>query len=73
MNNVSSKELSPIGKAMRDKGIQPGWLAKKLGVTVQTIRNYRYGERTPTPNVLYEIAQALGLQMEDLVEVNKAS
>jgi transcriptional regulator with XRE-family HTH domain len=61
-----------FGRRLQDLRLRAGLtqqsLAEKSGLTFFTIRNWEQGQRFPSALALYQLAQALGVTMESLVE-----
>jgi DNA-binding XRE family transcriptional regulator len=53
-------------KALRDKaGLSQSQLARASGVPVWTVRGYEQGRREPLWNVLFKLADALGVSVDE--------
>jgi transcriptional regulator with XRE-family HTH domain len=55
------------------KGITRNELARKLGLTPATITRYEKGDRQPSLDILTQIAEALSVDIVELLEVEKLS
>lgn len=60
------KEKTALHFIMEDKGIKTKWLADQIGVTSQTIRNYRNNQRTISKPVKKLISHVLDVSINDL-------
>ena len=56
-----------IRQRRREGGLTQEQLAKRIGCATITIRQYESGKRTPSLNVLQDIANALDLEIFDLL------
>ena len=59
-----------MAKARKAAGLSQRDLAKALGVSNATVAMYELGLRTPPGPVLVAMAELLGVNARDLVEVN---
>jgi transcriptional regulator with XRE-family HTH domain len=55
-----------IAEWMKERGLGPTALAKRLGVTRETVWRWKEGERRPDPENVAQIASALDLEPEGL-------
>ena len=55
---------------LRAKGISRELLAKKLGVSLTTVKNYALGRTFPDEHRIEQIADILGCSMNDLFDDN---
>ena len=62
------KNLRTIRKA---KGYTAAELASKVGIAKLSIYRYEYGERTPSVETAYKIAKALGVELDELLGIEK--
>lgn len=60
-----------IWKVRREKHVSVEELAEKTGIGRSTIYNYENGLFSPTIDALEKIADALGVQIEELYEKEK--
>ena len=56
-----------IRQRRKEAGLTQEQLAKRIGCATITIRQYESGKRTPSLNVLQDIANALDLEIFDLL------
>lgn len=52
------------------QNMKPGDLAKKAGISVQSVYAYETKRTEPVVSVAAQIAKALGLSLDDLVQMN---
>ena len=57
-----------IKKYRKEKGLTQTELADKLGKTLRTVQKYESGEILPSINNVYEIAEALEVFSNDIIE-----
>ncbi len=55
-----------IKKHVTLKGKNVQWLAKRIGVSHQTIYNWEHGNAKPKPSHLVSLAKTLGIPIEKL-------
>ena len=73
MRRMTYKEdMTPMDKLCIEKGITRRELARQSGGAIRTIEGWAKRSRT-SPNVyqLYKVAQVLGCQIEDLLELDR--
>ena len=58
---------SMIKQRRKDAGLTQNELAQKVGCATITIRQYESGKREPNISALYDIANALGVEIFDLI------
>lgn len=56
-----------IKKTLEEKHLTQHWLAEKVGVTDKTMSIYLFGDATISPGRLKDIACALEVTVEDLI------
>lgn len=59
-----------LDKIMEERGVSNTWLGKKVGVTRQTIYNYRHEKTTPDYDVALKICDALKIEWDELIGRN---
>jgi DNA-binding XRE family transcriptional regulator len=58
--------MTPIGKAIEEKGLLKNWVAKKAGIAPGTLSKIISGESDPTLKVAIKLARVLGMNVEEL-------
>jgi transcriptional regulator with XRE-family HTH domain len=61
-----------LGRARKELGLTQAELAKQIGATLQTVKNYESGRRLPSAAFLDRLAR-LGINMAELVQGKGAS
>lgn len=66
--------MNRIKEVLEEKGIKQKWLAEKLGKSYNMVNGYVQNRQQPRLEVLYEIAEILGVSAKDLLieKSNKA-
>lgn len=59
--------MNRIKDVLEEKGIKQTWLADKLGKSYNMVNAYAQNRRQPTLEVLYQIADILGVEATDLL------
>jgi transcriptional regulator with XRE-family HTH domain len=59
--------MNRIKEILNDKGISQTWLAKQTGKSYNTINEYSRNVRQPSIEFLYEIAEALKVEVTELL------
>ena len=59
--------MNRIKEILNDKGISQTWLAKQTGKSYNTINEYSRNVRQPSIEFLYEIAEALKVEVKELL------
>lgn len=67
MSAHEKKVNSPMRDARHKAGISIEELAKRSGVTPMTIRGWELGNRSPTIRAAIEVANALGISIDEYV------
>ena len=62
--NIGTK----IKEYRKSKGLTQKQLADKIGVAVNTISRYEIGERVPTLKIIYDIAEALSTDINNILD-----
>jgi DNA-binding XRE family transcriptional regulator len=57
--------MTPIGQAIKDKGLLKGWVAKQVGIAPSTLSNIIKGN-TPNLAVAIKLARLLDTTVEEL-------
>ncbi len=64
--------MNRIKEVLDEKGIKQTWLADKLGKSYNMVNGYVQNRQQPRLEILYEIAEILGVSVKELlVEKNK--
>lgn len=63
--------MNRIKEVLEEKGIKQTWLSEKLGKSYPVINGYAQNRVQPKLEVLYEIAEILGVNVKDLLIDNK--
>jgi putative transcriptional regulator len=59
--------MNRIQEVLNEKGIKQTWLAEKLGKSYGMVNSYVRNRRQPSVEVLYQIADLLGVGVKDLL------
>ncbi len=59
--------MNRIKEILKVKGISQTWLAKQTGKSYNTINEYSRNVRQPSLEFLYEIAEALKVEVKELL------
>jgi putative transcriptional regulator len=59
--------MNRIKEVLEEKGIKQTWLAEKLGKSYPIINGYVQNRKQPSLEVLFEIAQLLGVNVKELL------
>lgn len=59
--------MNRIKVVLREKGIKQTWLADKLGKSFNTVNGYVQNRQQPRLEVLFEIAEVLDVEVEELL------
>ena len=60
--------MNRIKEVLQEKGITQTWLAGQLGKSYNMVNSYVQNRQQPRLEVLFEIAQILGVEAKDLIE-----
>lgn len=60
-------ELNKIREILEEKGIKQTWLAEKLGKSFSMVNAYVCNRKQPSLEILYQIAEILGIEPQDLL------
>ncbi len=69
--NSILKSMNRIKEVLEEKGIKQKWLAEKLGKSYNMVNGYVQNRQQPRLEVLFEIAQILGVKPQDLIKDKK--
>ncbi len=70
--NLIRAQMNRIKVALAERRRKNKWLAKKLGKDESTISQWCTNSRQPSLSSLYEIADALDIDIRELLHPNKA-
>jgi putative transcriptional regulator len=59
--------MNRIKEVLEEKGIKQKWLAEKLDKSYNMVNSYVQNRKQPRIEVLYEIAEILGVSVKDLL------
>ncbi|NOY51916.1 MAG: helix-turn-helix transcriptional regulator [Chlorobi bacterium] len=59
--------MNRIKEVLEEKGIKQKWLADKLGKSYNMVNSYVQNRKQPRLEVLYDIAEILGIGVKDLL------
>lgn len=60
--------MNRIKEVLEEKGIKQKWLAEQLGKSYNMVNSYIQNRQQPRLEVLFEIAEILGVQAKDLLK-----
>jgi putative transcriptional regulator len=63
--------MNRIKDVLEEKGIKQTWLAEKLGKSYPIINGYAQNKKQPSLEVLYQIAELLGVSPKDLLVIKE--
>jgi putative transcriptional regulator len=63
--------MNRIKEVLDEKGIKQTWLAEKLGKSYNMVNGYVQNRQQPRIEVLYEIAEILGVSVKELLIDNE--
>jgi len=66
-----SEKMNRIKEVLEEKGIKQTWLAEKLGKSYNMVNGYVQNRQQPRIEVLYEIAEILGVSVKELLIDNE--
>ena len=64
---TSFEQMNRIKEVLDEKGIKQTWLAEQLGKSYNMVNAYVQNRQQPRIEVLYEIAEILGVNVKDLL------
>lgn len=64
-------ELNRIREVLKSKGIKQKWLAEQLGKSFSMVNAYICNRKQPSLEILYEIAEILGVDPKELLVEKK--
>jgi len=59
--------MNRIKEVLEDRGIKQKWLAEKLGKSYNMVNSYIQNRQQPRLEVLFEIAEILGVEAKELL------
>ena len=63
--------MNRIKEVLEEKGIKQSWLAEHLGKSYNMVNGYVQNRQQPRIEVLYEIAEILGVSVKELLIDNE--
>jgi len=63
----SFEQMNRIKEVLDEKGIKQTWLAEQLGKSYNMVNAYVQNRQQPRIEVLYDIANILGVNVKDLL------
>jgi len=63
--------MNRIKEILEEKGIKQIWLAEQLGKSYNMVNGYVKNRKQPSIEVLYEIANILGVSVRELLVENR--
>jgi len=64
-------KMNRIKEILEEKGIKQTWLAEKLGKSYNMVNSYVQNRQQPRIEVLYDIANILGVNVKELLVDNE--
>jgi len=64
--------MNRIKEILEEKGIKQTWLAEKLGKSYNMVNGYVQNRQQPRLEVLYQIAEILDVEIDQLLTKTKA-
>jgi transcriptional regulator with XRE-family HTH domain len=59
--------MNRIKEVLKEKGVKQVWLAEQLGKSFNTVNGYVQNRAQPSLETLYEIAEILDVNVQDLL------
>jgi putative transcriptional regulator len=63
--------MNRIKEVLENKGMKQTWLAQQLGKSYNMVNGYVQNRQQPRLEVLFEIAEILGVKPKDLIKDKK--
>jgi len=63
--------MNRIKELLEKKGLTQVWLSEKLGKSYNMVNSYVQNRRQPSIEILFEIAEILGVKPQDLIKDKK--
>ena len=70
-DQTSFRQMNRIKEVLDEKGIKQTWLAEQLGKSYNMVNAYVQNRQQPRLEVLFEIAEILGVKPTDLIKDKK--
>ena len=67
-NKLINHFINRIKEVLDEKGIKQKWLAEKLGKSYNMVNSYIQNRQQPRLEVLFEIAEILGVDAKELLK-----
>ena len=64
-------DMNRIKEVLEEKGVKQTWLAEQLGKSYNMVNGYVQNRQQPRIEVLYEIAEILGVSVKELLIDNE--
>lgn len=64
-------DMNRIKEVLEEKGVKQTWLAEQLGKSYNMVNGYVQNRQQPRLEVLFEIAEILGVKPTDLIKDKK--
>ena len=64
-------DMNRIKEVLEEKGVKQTWLAEQLGKSYNMVNGYVQNRQQPRLEVLFEIAEILGVKPKDLLKDKK--
>ena len=68
---TSFEQMNRIKEVLDEKGIKQTWLAEQLGKSYNMVNAYAQNRQQPRIELLYEIAEILGVNVKELLIDNE--
>ena len=68
---TSFEQMNRIKEVLDEKGIKQTWLAEQLGKSYNMVNAYVQNRQQPRIELLYEIAEILGVNVKELLIDNE--
>ncbi len=63
--------MNRIKEVLEEKGIKQTWLAEKLGKSFSIVNSYVCNRRQPSLETLFQIAEILGVDVKELINIKR--
>lgn len=63
--------MNRIKEVLEEKGIKQTWFAEKLGKSFSIVNSYVCNRRQPSLETLFQIAEILGVDVKDLINIKR--
>jgi len=68
---MAKRELNRIKEVLKQQGRTQTWLAEQIGKSYVIVTNYCNNNSQPSLEVLWDIAEALNIDIKELINSNK--